>query len=63
MIACVASMLAASLLGARYVSLEARLIGDGVVVPTHILRSPEVSPFRDLTYHVMDASWPQAALA
>jgi acyl-CoA synthetase (AMP-forming)/AMP-acid ligase II len=61
MIACVASMLAASLLGARYVSLEARLVGDGVVVPTHILRSPEVSPFRDLTYHVMDASWPQAA--
>lgn len=63
MIACVASMLAASLLGARYVSLEARLIGDGVVMPTHILRSPEVSPFRDLTYHMMDASWPQAASA
>jgi acyl-CoA synthetase (AMP-forming)/AMP-acid ligase II len=61
MIACVASMLAASLLGARYASLEARLIGDGVVVPTHILRSPDVSPFRDLAYHVMDASWPQAA--
>jgi acyl-CoA synthetase (AMP-forming)/AMP-acid ligase II len=61
MIACVASMLAASLLGARYVSLEARLIGDGVVVPTHILRSPEVKPFEALTYHVMDASWPQAA--
>ena len=60
MIACVASMLAASLLGARYVSLEARLVGDGVVMPTHILRSPEVSPFRDLTYHMMDASWPQA---
>ena len=61
MIACVASMLAASLLGARYVSLEARLIGDGVIVPTHILRSPEVKPFKDLTYHLMDARWPQAA--
>ena len=61
MIACVASMLAASLLGARCVFLEARLVGDGVVMPTHILRSPDVTPFRDLTYHVIDASWPQAA--
>ena len=61
MIACVASMLAASLLGARYVFLEARLIGDGVVIPSHILRSPDVAPFRDVAYHVMDASWPQAA--
>jgi acyl-CoA synthetase (AMP-forming)/AMP-acid ligase II len=60
MIACLASMLAASLLGARYVSLEARLVGDGIVVPTHILRSPEVKPFKDLAYHMMDASWPQA---
>lgn len=61
MIACIASVLAASLLGARHVSLERRLIDDGVVMPTHILRSPEVRPFRDLTYHTMDASWPQAA--
>src|SRR5688500_15255111 len=38
MIVCVVSMLAASLLGARYVFLETRLISDGVVMPTHILR-------------------------
>jgi acyl-CoA synthetase (AMP-forming)/AMP-acid ligase II len=60
MIACVASMLASSLLGARYVFLEPRLVDDCVVMPTHILRSPDVKPFKDLTYHMMDASWPQA---
>ena len=35
MIACVSSMMAASLLGARYVSFEKRLLGDGAVRPSH----------------------------
>ena len=61
MIACVASMMATSLLGASYVSFEKWLLGDGVVSPTHFLRSPDVSPYGGLNYHMMDANWPQAA--
>jgi acyl-CoA synthetase (AMP-forming)/AMP-acid ligase II len=61
MIACIASMMATSLLGARYVSLEKRLLGDSTVSPTHFLCSPDVSPYAGANYYMMDASWPQAA--
>lgn len=60
MIACVAAMMAASLLGAGYVSLEKKLLRS-VVKPTHFLRSPDVSPQPSVTYHLMDATWPRAA--
>ena len=61
MIACVASMIAASLLGARYVSFEKKILDGGTVSPTHFLRSPDVSPYASVNYQLMDASWPQAA--
>ncbi len=61
MIACVASMMATSLLGAGHASFDRRLLGGGTVQATHILRSPDVQPHPDVNYHLMDATWPQAA--
>lgn len=63
MIAAVASMLAAALLGARYATLESGLIESGAVLPTHFLRSPEVTPLPDIPYKVMDGTWPMGASA
>lgn len=61
MIACVASMFAASLLGAAYVTLDSNIQNGGVVKPTHFFRSPEVAHIAGLNDHMMDSSWPSAA--
>ena len=61
MIACVASMFAASLLGAAYVTLDSDIQKSGVVKPTHFFRSPEIAPIAGLTDHLMGSSWPSAA--
>jgi long-chain acyl-CoA synthetase len=62
MVACVASMMATSLLGAGFAAFDRRLLADGGPVrATHVLRSPDAPPHPDVTYHLMDATWPQAA--
>lgn len=61
MIACIASMMATSLLGAGYVPFEGHLVVGAAVRPTHFLRSPDVSPYPTVNYHLMNTSWPQAA--
>ena len=61
MIACVASMFAASLLGAAYVTLDSNVQKSGVVKPTHFFRSPEIAPVAGLNEHPMGSSWPSAA--
>jgi len=61
MIACIASMMASSLLGAGYVPFEGHLVTGAAVSPTHFLRSPDVSPYPAVNYHLMSTSWPQAA--
>jgi acyl-CoA synthetase (AMP-forming)/AMP-acid ligase II len=60
MIACTASMMAASLLGAGYVSFDRNLL-HSAVKPTHFLRSPDVPPLSGVNWDLMDATWPQAA--
>lgn len=61
MIACVASMFAASLLGAAYVTLDSDIQKAGIVKPTHFFRSPEIAPIAGLSDHLMGSSWPAAA--
>ena len=63
MIVSLATMLAASLLGARYVALERRLYADNIVAPTHCIRSPEVQPFSGIDYMMIGADWALAAPA
>ncbi|PKQ14414.1 MAG: hypothetical protein CVT68_11995, partial [Actinobacteria bacterium HGW-Actinobacteria-8] len=57
MIASVAVMFATTLVGAGFVIWEDRLLRDGVVTPTHVLRSPEVSSPEGAPSILMDASW------
>lgn len=61
MVASIAALLAASLLGSAYVAVDDSVLSDGVVRPTHVFRSPEVAPRRALPVHLMDATWPRAA--
>ena len=61
MIACLASMMATSLLGARFVSFDKLLLDHGPIVPTHFLRSPDAQPHPGVSYHMVDSGWPQAA--
>ena len=61
MVVAIATMFAASLLGARYVTLEQNLYTDGIISPTHCLRSPEVEPLGGIDYLTIDASWSLAA--
>ena len=61
MIACVASMFAASLLGAAYVTHDSNIQKAGIVKPTHFFRSPEIAPIASINDNLMGSSWPSAA--
>ncbi len=56
-IASVAVMFATTLLGAGFVVWEDRLLEDHVVIPTHVLRSPDVSPPENAPSILMDERW------
>ncbi|MBL4806250.1 MAG: acyl--CoA ligase [Rhodobacteraceae bacterium] len=55
-----ASLLASSLLGAQYVAVSKILEQDGVITPTHYIRSPEVEGADDKNYIQIDHSWAPA---
>ena len=57
LIASVATMFATTLVGAGFVIWEDRLLRDGVVTPTHVLRSPEVPLPEGVASILMEASW------
>ncbi|MDP1670277.1 class I adenylate-forming enzyme family protein [Phaeovulum sp.] len=57
MIASIAVMFATTLLGAGFVIWEDQLLADGVVRPTHVLRSPEVAAPGGVASILMEASW------
>ncbi|MEO8529944.1 MAG: class I adenylate-forming enzyme family protein [Deltaproteobacteria bacterium] len=56
-IASIATMLGASMLGAQFTTLEKELLETAAVTPTHLLRSPDATPIDGLKYIVMDESW------
>jgi acyl-coenzyme A synthetase/AMP-(fatty) acid ligase len=57
MIASVAVMFASAAIGSGFVVWEDRLLSDGVVRPTHVLRSPDVAAPDQIASTLMDPSW------
>ncbi len=57
LIVSVAVMIATALLGARFAVYEDRLVSDGIVQPSHVLRSPEVAAPPNLPSLLIDESW------
>jgi len=60
MIASVATLLATCLLGAQYVVPDRKMLDQGVINPTHFLRSPEVEGLSGVNYILMDQHWTPA---
>ena len=60
MIVSLATMLASSLLGARYVAFQSDIADHGVIHPTHFFRSPDASDEPGYDFVLIDQNWAPA---